>query len=723
MEDSQSLDVARLTAEILTRNLRAVKAVVDNNNYTNEEKIKTLFEMASKAVGATTSISSTPAATTAATTTTTTTITTTTTTGGDIISAVIPNAIIQNSIIVANNFQMRYNILDMGVNFYEKHKHLIVNKETMDTNIGKVKYYLTRYLEYVSNKKFEGQKGFEEYIIKAEDYFNTIEELFMQKFNAALIYGMKDNSGEETGAAIAALDDVNAQYSDVAGFSGGQTASGYAAIEFSDTYTDDDEQYNAAYQVVVYNDIVKTVLLRMIEKARAFAHTRLHITTLHQMDKLRNHINSNSKQSVTFYFNINDCSNVIPRLVKLCEKFFDLRCVPDTLESVVDVFYSAMPSLTQNEIAEIKVLVNKIVENVRGNPSILPTINIYRQEYESIQNKNVKMLFDLYSNRSAINLIDEQTEMTLVAADTADTNAAAAAAAAAADINAAASADTNAAAAAADAGIAKRKLDIIDLSEDETANVVSSKKNARRTITLDYTSGDDENDDITDYEYDRLKREIEDEAYLSLKSLEFSKEAVNENLQKIINVTNDMKRLYQYCNCKNSLDTTPNAQDYASLLKYLNTYNLNHIQMSVNFYEMLFPLTLYDDNDDTVFYKIVKYIFLASVYFQNCAKNFYHMRQTFNMYGPFNQIDHMVMFVIKFNFLCDLRHFVNEVNELYSNKHPNVKIHSMLVMRDKVVNAYYSKLQYHMPNRLNRRRRNVYLYRLMMLMNGDYNII
>nr|AFS51933.1 DekiORF55 [Dendrolimus kikuchii nucleopolyhedrovirus] len=742
MEDSQSLDIAQLTAKILTKNFRGVDTVANDDNYTTELKIKLLLEMilkavntttsletALKAVGATPSMSQTYTTAVVDTSTAVDTVATTSaaaaaaaaaapdtstisTDSGEMISSVLSNTIVDQSIIVANNFKMRYKVLNMGIDFYKKHTHLIGNKIAVNDAIQKVDYYLRRYTEYISRPNFQGQEGLEQFIIKAEDHFILIEKLFMERSNTSISYGGKINNtsilqhggmmgdNENINAAIAALDDVNAAYTNVAGPSGEyaapETAANSVATAAADTYTDDDEEYDAAYQSAAVDDTVKRVLLRMIEKAETFAYNRLHVTTLHQMEKLRKHITSDSIQrGVIFNFNIKDCEKVIKRLVFLCVKFFDVRCVPDTLETMVEAFYDRLDSLVQNENVEIKLLVNRILQEYNTDPSTLPPISMYRLEYESIQNKDVKALFDLYNGHVKINMIEDTEETP-------------------------------------DAGLRnfKRKYDSADLSTKNRRAVgdVPSKRPTRNRTGSEYMTSDEdvtdeEEEDITDFEHDKRRREIEDEAYLRLKALEFSKGTVNENLQKIIVVTDEMKRLYEYCNCKSSLGAVPSAENYASLLKRLNAYNLNHIQMSVNFYEILFPLTLYD-SADTVFYKIIKYIFLASVYFQNCAKDFYRMRQAFNVYGPFNQVDHMVMFVIKFNFLCDLRDFAKEVDELFPNKQPNAKIHSMLVMRDKVVSAFFDKLQYHMPTKVDRRRRNAgYLNKLIMLMNGDYNII
>ncbi|AUR45076.1 viral capsid associated protein [Spilosoma obliqua nucleopolyhedrosis virus] len=231
-----------------------------------------------------------------------------------------------------------------------------------------------------------------------------------------------------------------------------------------------------------------------------------------------------------------------------------------------------------------------------------------------------------------------------------------------------------------------------------------------------YSSEEDE----PDKELARKRRREEDKNYLRLKALELSKYAgVNERMEKIVQVTKAMQQTYDYCNCKNTISGTPSAVTFVQLLRRLNTYNLSHVEMTVNFYELLYPLTLYDDESN----RIVSYIFAATNYFQNCAKNFGNMRVDFNKYGPFPQIDSLVMFVIKFNFLCDLQAFFGKIDTLPMLAQPNIKVHTVLVMRDKIVKLAFNELQYDTTLKTDNRRDPKHLQRLIQLMNADFNVI
>ncbi|BBU37530.1 VP80 protein [Choristoneura diversana nucleopolyhedrovirus] len=227
-------------------------------------------------------------------------------------------------------------------------------------------------------------------------------------------------------------------------------------------------------------------------------------------------------------------------------------------------------------------------------------------------------------------------------------------------------------------------------------------------------------EDEPNHERERERRREEDKNYLRLKALELSKYAnVNERMEKIVQVTKAMQKTYDYCNCKTTIGGTPDAATFVNLLRRLNTYNLSHVEMTVNFYELLYPLTLYRDESN----RIIGYIFAAAKYFQNCAKNFVQMRAEFNVYGPFAQIESMVMFVIKFNFLCDLQAFFGKIDSLPTLGQPNISIHTVLVMRDKIVKKEFNALQYATTLKTDNRRDPKHLQRLIQLMNADFNIM
>jgi hypothetical protein len=254
-------------------------------------------------------------------------------------------------------------------------------------------------------------------------------------------------------------------------------------------------------------------------------------------------------------------------------------------------------------------------------------------------------------------------------------------------------------------------------TNDET--IPSGVKRSKKRVQPLPEYSSDEND--FDYEVERKRRREEDKNLLRLKALELSKYAgVNERMEKIVEVTKAMQQTYDYCNCKNTINGIPNANSFVYLLRRLNTYNLSHVEMTVNFYELLYPLTLYNDESS----RIIGYIFGAANYFQNCAKNYEHMRNEFNQHGPFVQLDSLVMFVIKFNFLCDLQAFFGKIDKIPTLGQPNVNIHTVLVMRDKIVKLAFNALQYNiMSKNENKLRDPKHLQRLIMLMNGNFNIM
>ncbi|QBC76035.1 capsid protein [Neophasia sp. alphabaculovirus] len=260
-------------------------------------------------------------------------------------------------------------------------------------------------------------------------------------------------------------------------------------------------------------------------------------------------------------------------------------------------------------------------------------------------------------------------------------------------------------------------------TDNETMSLAPGVKRRRKRVPPlpEYSSDDNDSDQENfDYETKRKRQREEDKNFLKLKALELSKYAgVNERMEKIVQVTRAMQQTYDYCNCKNTINGTPNANAFVNLLMRLNTYNLSHVEMTVNFYELLYPLTLYSDESN----RIIGYIFAAANYFQNCAKNYERMRLEFNQYGPFVQLDSMVMFVIKFNFLCDLQAFFGKIDGMPALGQPNIYIHNVLVMRDKIVKLAFNSLQYNIVPKSENRRDPKHLQRLIMLMNGNFNIM
>lgn len=54
---------------------------------------------------------------------------------------------------------------------------------------------------------------------------------------------------------------------------------------------------------------------------------------------------------------------------------------------------------------------------------------------------------------------------------------------------------------------------------------------------------------------------------------------------------------------------------------------------------------------------------------------------------------------------------------------PNIKVHTVLVMRDKIVKLAFNELQYDTTLKTDNRRDPKHLQRLIQLMNADFNVI
>ncbi|ABE68489.1 vp80 [Plutella xylostella multiple nucleopolyhedrovirus] len=691
MNDSNSLLITRLAAQILSRNMQTVDVIVDDKTLSLEEKIDTLTSM----VLAVNSPPQSPPRVTSS----------------DLAASIIKN----NSKMVGNDFEMRYNVLRMAVVFVKRYPKYY--NETTAGLVAEIESNLLQYQNYVNQGNYQNIEGYDSLLNKAEECYVKIDRLFKESIKKIMddteAFEREQEAerlrAEQTAAnallerrAQTSADDVvnRADANIPTAFSDplpGPSAPRYmyessesdtymeTARRTAEHYTDQDKDYNAAYTADEYNSLVKTVLLRLIEKALATLKNRLHITTIDQLKKFRDYLNSDADAGeFQIFLNQEDCV-ILKNLSNLASKFFNVRCVADTLEVMLEALRNNI-ELVQPESDAVRRIVIKMTQEIKDSSTPLYNIAMYKSDYDAIKNKNIKTLFDLYNDRLPINFLDTSATSPV------------------------------------------RKISGKRSAEDDLLPTRSSKRANRPEINVISSEDEQEDDDVEDVDYEKesKRRKLEDEDFLKLKALEFSKDIVNEKLQKIIVVTDGMKRLYEYCNCKNSLETLPSAANYGSLLKRLNLYNLDHIEMNVNFYELLFPLTLYNDNDNsdkTLSHQLVNYIFLASNYFQNCAKNFNYMRETFNVFGPFKQIDFMVMFVIKFNFLCDMRNFAKLIDELVPNKQPNMRIHSVLVMRDKIVKLAFSNLQFQTFSKKDKSRNTKHLQRLIMLMNANYNVI
>ncbi|AGA16255.1 vp80 protein [Thysanoplusia orichalcea nucleopolyhedrovirus] len=683
MNESNSLLITRLAAQILSRNVQSVNVIADDDTIGLEEKIDALHGMAL-------AVNSPPPSPSIATTVAT----------DDLAALVLKN----NSTLISNDFQLRYNVLRMGVVFVKRYPKYY-NETTADL-VANIESALSEYQNYVNQGSYDNIEGYNSLLTKAEEFYDKIDLLFRNSINKIMNDAEAfENEQEaerlraEEATANAVLerrqDDTFNNRADAnipTAFNEpppGPSAPRYiyessesdayveTARRTAEIYTDQDKDYDTAYASTEYNVLVKTVLLKLTEKALANLQSRLRITTIDQLKKFRNNLNNDvDANDFQIFLNQDDCV-ILKNLSDLASKFFNVRCVADTLEMMLEAIRNNI-ELLQPENDAVRRIIIKMTQQIIDSNAPLYNIAMYKSDYDAIKNKNVKELLDLYNDRMPISFLD-----TSVASP-------------------------------------PRKR-----SAPRSEKPTPTRLRPEFEVISSEDEREEDYEDI-DYEKDRKRRNIEDEDYLKLKALEFSKDVVNEKLQKIIVVTDGMKRLYEYCNCKNSLETLPNAEDFASLLKKLNVYNLDHIEMSVNFYELMFPLTLYNDidnNDKMLSHQLINYIFLASSYFQNCAKNFNYMRKTFNAYGPFKQIDFIVMFVIKFNFLCDMRNFAKVIDDLVPNKQPNMRIHSLLVMRDKVVKLAFNNLQFQIFSKKDKTRNTRHLQRLIMLMNANYNII
>jgi hypothetical protein len=578
----------------------------------------------------------------------------------------------------------------------------------------------------------------------------------------------------------------------ISSFTTTTTAAAAATTAQDEKEEEEDENYNISMSSNTVTNLVKQVLLELIEKNQNSLGNVLHLTTLVDLQKLKQYLNQETNVSSSFRvtFNFADCKYLLmKKLERLASKFFNVRCLPDSLERLVNAFVTD-DSIIYLENEQIQSTIRTIIKNIsRGENA---RVQMTEFEYNTIVNKDVKQLVNLYNERERLFVDFDPSPSTTtsrlarnsqvrfdVEGDTASSRAV--------------SGRTRAPLFSpySKSGEKRRKRGdsryYFESTEESspTRNIVRSRspitrqlrtpsppispssirRRQRQSLTphpetyIPFgTESEEEEEEEEEEEREEEMRQVmlerenlereemtkrrraaqSNEEFIRSKAQEFARTGVNMQLERLIKVTNDMRRLYDFCICKNPLNTVPKGSDYASLLKRLDQYNLDAIQMDVNFAELLFPLTLYHSSDMSpahtieLEFKIINYIFLASNYFQRCAENFYNIKQDFNMYGPFRQLDSMVMFVIKFNFLCDLRNFAATLEDVSSNKVPNMKIHNVLMMRDKMIRLYYNRLQFDTFTRSGiaiadttekRDANKKYIDRLITLMNANFNVV
>jgi Nucleopolyhedrovirus capsid protein P87 len=444
------------------------------------------------------------------------------------------------------------------------------------------------------------------------------------------------------------------------------------------------QKIQAALQTEYYDDQVKEVFLYLINLALTYQQGTVYLTTYYNLKKLEQDLKSDiDLNDIYITFNLNDCDK-ITYLTLLAEKFLNkFRCQPNSLQDIVQAIqkYKDFINMSQEPLS----IQNDFQEILQQNFDFDHLQPIKKSDYDNIKDKNVKLLFDVLIEEQKI--FFENDGDSPVRWDDYETN------------------DT--------------------VSSRATRKSITRKQNPNEsTPSAPELTSDEEDDFLNKFQKERKRQKIHDEDFLRSRASEFSKTYENKNLKKLLQVTDSMKRLYDFCNCKNSLQTTPTTANYGSLIRKLNTYNMSFVEMNINFYELLFPLTLYDRYSSEVTFTIINYIFTASNYFQNCINNFIAMRNEFNKMVKLHQPDSVVMFVIKFNFICDMRNFVLQyLEDISPNRQPNMKILNVLIMRDKIVKKEFSKLQVQTYRKSSVAKNSKYLDKLIKLMNADFNII
>ncbi|UZE89728.1 VP80 [Parapoynx stagnalis nucleopolyhedrovirus] len=443
------------------------------------------------------------------------------------------------------------------------------------------------------------------------------------------------------------------------------------------------QNFKEALNSEIYNNQVKTTFLKLIEIALTFLQNELYITTVENLKLFQQYLQSElDLNDIHISFNLYDCER-LKQLAELAEKFINnFRCQPDSLPDLITAIRKNQNLI---DISKEPESIGRAFFTIISNDldySQLPIITVTRSDYNNIKNKNVKLLLNLYDAHQAILFKEDRSS----------------------------------------------PINLTGYETDTAASGRSSRTRKRKTKESTPAaveiSSDEEEEFLDEFQKERKRQKLYDENFLRNRASEFSKTYINNNLKKLLAVTDSMKRLYDFCNCKNSLQTIPSTANYGSLIRKLNTYNMSFVEMNINFYELLFPLTLYDQYSSEVTFTIINYIFMASSYFQNCINNFVNMRNEFNKMAQLHQPDSIVMFVIKFNFICDMRNFVLQyLEDISANKQPNMKILNVLIMRDKIVKKEFSKLHVQSYAKSSFAKNSKYLDKLIKLMNADFNII
>lgn len=305
-------------------------------------------------------------------------------TSSDLAASSIKN----NSKLVGNDFEMRYNVLRMAVVFVKRYPKYY--NETTAGLVAEIENNLLQYQNYVNQGNYQNIQGYDSLLNKAEECYVKIDRLLKKVLKNHGRHGSvrKEQETErlraEQTAANALLDrraqtsaddvvvnradaNISTAFSDpLPGSSAPQYM--YESSE-SDTYmeparhtaehyTDQDKDYNAAYTADEYNYLVKTVLLRLIEKALATLTNRLHITTIDQLKKFRDYLNSNANAGeFQIFLNQQDCV-MLKNLSNLASKFFNVRCVADTLEVMLEALRNNI-ELVQPESDAVRRIVIK----------------------------------------------------------------------------------------------------------------------------------------------------------------------------------------------------------------------------------------------------------------------------------------------------------------------------------------------------------------------------
>ncbi|AAR28873.1 vp80 [Leucania separata nucleopolyhedrovirus] len=157
-------------------------------------------------------------------------------------------------------------------------------------------------------------------------------------------------------------------------------------------------------------------------------------------------------------------------------------------------------------------------------------------------------------------------------------------------------------------------------------------------------------------------------------------------VEALLNVIPPAPSRMAFCELKQHVD----IKRFENLFPTVRKLNLSDIDHNVHMYQLLEPLAYYV-TDETTFAALGWFIVNTCTYFINAIDNLDSLRMVVVQQG-FRDVDRVVLFFIKYNFMLYYRQLISELKSRYRYK--NSRVINLLKTYDIIVQKYYNTVAF-----------------------------